>query len=88
MKTEVKEQQEEAQKKPNIEVNSMFHDIGEYSLCFTIKDRHIDLNAWNYTHTPSYRVGFTIYEMTLTDMYDLALAILQVAENIKAEEEH
>jgi len=80
MKTNLNETQ---QKIPDITVTTCGMDDGTYSLTLKIEDRHINLSSWSYSHSKGHHAGLDIFDMSRGDIYNLALAIYQVAEQIK-----
>ena len=77
---------EQKEKKPDIGVSFTRQGDGEYAISFAIENRHVSTNSWNYSHRPAYHAGVDILDMKLNDIYNLALAIMQIAERISGEE--
>lgn len=76
---------ENQQKKPDIGISYTEMGKDEYALTFAIENRHVSMAAWNYTHRPAYHADFAIFDMKLNDIFNLALAIMQKATQIKDE---
>ena len=75
---------EQTEKKPDIKVRYVDMDDGEYFIELGIDDRHTSHDSWHYDHRAGYHTNLGIFDLSLDNIFNLALAIMQKAIQIQS----